>query len=282
MLLLKLINIYYLGIKDTNMAHEYKNIVGATMAFREGDLIRYTLDNLLLHCLKVVVLLDNNDEYTEGVILEYKELYPDIFDVIYSSVPTFGVDDLKPGTMKARLNSRQGEIREQVLKRLRELNKEQKIDILLWPDGDEMFTDDFINSLDKFIESDKKVMMIRPITIFDNFETIRCRTLVPHGRVYKYIPELTALPYRGRTLYLPYTREDAYRDVHTMIHLPYLTSDSREFRKVYTGKNTAESTANNLQIVGEDVRRISAKRFIEITSKADIITVKDYERLFKR
>ena len=117
-------------------------IVGATMAFREGELLRYCLDDLLKYCDDVVVLLDNNDQATLDVVMEYDGKYSNFY-IIHSKIP--GLEDESRGRLKQRLANRQGEIRDRLLGMLRQLNIIIKIDLLVWPDGDEVFTEYFWN-----------------------------------------------------------------------------------------------------------------------------------------
>ena len=102
-------------------------IVGATMAFREGELIRHCLDQLLSICDEVMVMLDNYDEKTEKIVKSYAEKY-DNFSIIYSKeVPRLSEEDERvEGNLKRRLKSNRGQIRDQVLRGVEKIHKRRR------------------------------------------------------------------------------------------------------------------------------------------------------------
>jgi len=264
---------------------ESLHIVGATLAFREGDLIRYCLDDLLKHCNEVIVVLDNSDKKTEDIVREYRKNNKDRFFMYFSEISADPKLETKTGALKSRLNAKQRKIREKVLEHVRELSYIKKIDLLYFLDADECFTDYVEDDIRKFISSDKKIMAIRPVTIYDSFEIARMRTLIPHGKIYKYIKELTAIGYRGRGFYKPYEREDVYRSLYTLIHYPLLTKEHRDFRKHYVGDRSDNSNKYLLYKLNCDARKLSPIQLNELIHKRDsMCTIKQYEkkRIFDR
>lgn len=252
------------------------NIIGATLAFREGELIRYCLDDLIKYSNQVVVVLDNYDDRTEKIVLEYKEKYNII--VAYSTIERSSeINEVRVGGMKSRLNAKQGRIRQQVLNEVKKLHEQKPVDVLIWLDADECLTDYFSKELEIFLKSDKRVLAIRPVTIYDSFKLARSRTLIPHGKVFKYIPEISAIGYRGRGIYLPFTGDNVMRSLYTMIHLPLLTKENREFRKHYVGDRSDKSNNYFLFDLGEDARRLTPMQINKLLLKP-MCTVKKYEQ----
>ena len=249
--------------------------VGATLAFREGDLIRYCLDDLLKYSKYVVVVLDNYDKKTENVVLEYKKKYNII--VSYSTVErTSLAGESNSGRMKSRLNAKQSRIRQQILDEVKKIHEKESVDILIWLDADECFTDYFPQELERFLKSNKKMMAMRPVTVYDSFKLARSRTLIPHGKVFKYTPEMSAIGYHGKGRYLPFTGEDVLKSIWVLVHLPLLTKEYRNFRNHYVGKRSESSDEYSLFDLGEDVRRLSPQQIAKLLIKP-IGTIKQYE-----
>ena len=247
-------------------------IVGATLASREGQLIRYCLDDLIEYCDKILVVLDNFDEETARTVFEYKKKYENLFIIRYSDIETGSSN----GNNKKRLYHKQHLIRQRVLDELKIVDSVMGIDILLWPDGDEIFTNKIPAVLISFWESDRKVLALRPVTIFNGFNLIRDKTLFPHCHIFKYIPEMSAkMPLRSKLFYRPFKDHDRVVIEYVSVHLTLLTPDSRKRREEYAGKNL-ESLNYRLWKTDEDVRKMSPDSVRAVIDKKHDFLVKDY------
>ena len=218
--------------------------------------------------------MDNFDEETERIIYEYKNNYKDIFIVKYSNI------EANPSQFenytKRRLYHKQHLIRQRVLDELQNIYNYIDIDILLWPDGDEIFTNKISEILNSFWESDKKVIALRPVTIFDGFNLIREKTLFPHCHIFKYNPKISAeKPLRSKLFYQPFEKKDKIAIEYVSIHLTLLTKDSRERREEYAGKNL-DSVNYKLWKTSKDIREMSADEIRKVISRKHNFLVKDY------
>jgi hypothetical protein len=235
------------------------NIVGCTMAHREGDLLRFCIDDLLKYCNSVVIQLDNNDEKTLKVAEEYMFTHNNVY-VVYSGVSVESKEG--KGKVKDRLKNRQGEIRDSLLRKIKIFNENEKIDLLLWPDADEVFISNFDEYLVHFWESDKKVFSAGFFTVYDSFQVLRQRTIFSHCRAFKYDDKMTAVPYRHRCLYNPFVREDATKWSYTMIHLALLTEENRKMRDMYT--HGISDTDDNVWLLPKDIREMRRGELLRI------------------
>lgn len=135
-------------------------IVGATMIYQEGETCRWSLDWLYGNCNRVCVLLDNWNKETEDIVMEYKNRYPDRTRLVYSTDPVIEAKNKISGQIKKRFKNRQHCIRQQVIDELRKMHEEKPIDMLIWPDSDETFIDEFPVYLERFWKSDYDYMML--------------------------------------------------------------------------------------------------------------------------
>ena len=247
-------------------------IVGVTMAFREGELIKYCLDDLLKYCDEVLVQLDNYDGKTEKVVLDYQEKYKKL-KVIYSRYPRLEEKDSL--TMKKRLDYHQDEIRDSVLRELRRMNIKKKIDILLWPDGDEVFNRELPSVLEDFWRREKKVIYCGTVTPFGGFKMMRKRSIFPHCRIFKFQKEMTAVPYRCRCFYHPFLRTEAMKIRYLIIHLALLNDERLEFRKLYTGSEGIIAD-DDLFVLAKDIREMTMEEIRKVKQTLPILTIHNY------
>lgn len=237
------------------------NIVGATLAFREGNLIKYCLNDLTKICNYVVVVLDNYNKKTERIVMKYKKKYGERFIVGYSGLP------VGPGILKKRFKGLQPKIRQSVLEEVKKLHQRKKIDILIWLDADECFTDYFLQHLKWFWESQWQILAVRPIMVFDSLRMVRGTTTIPNGRVFKYRPDMSAQGY-SRGFYKPFTRSEIGRAYYITVHLAYASKRQRDYRAKYLGdKRMHECPYSRLWILEKDVRRYSPEKIKEIFKK---------------
>jgi len=209
-------------------------IVGATMCFREREQCRWSLNWLVENCNRVVVLMDNWDEETHQIVLEYKNKYPEIVRVIYSSEPVFEHKNLIQGQTKKRFKIRQLFIREQVINELKKINEEKKIDLVIWPDSDETFINQFPSLLEEFWNNRSETwMLVGFIEPFENFKTIVYQKQAPHGRIFKYDLTMTSFPDSTRTRYYPYKNERTWKVRNVMLHMCHFNDEYRKRRQFF-------------------------------------------------
>lgn len=208
------------------------NIVGAVSCFQEREQCHWSIDWLVNNCDKVVIMLDNYDPETENIILEYKSKYQDKIEIIYSQEPVRKERNLIDGQIKKRWKIRQPYIREQLVEKLRKIHKEKPIDLLIWPDSDETFINEFQKYLEEFWNNrPERYMMCGFVEVFENFETIVYQKLSPHGRVWKFIPEMSCLPYTTRTINNPYKNEKGWKVRNLVVHMCHYNEEYRRRRQ---------------------------------------------------
>lgn len=249
-------------------------ILGVTMAFREDAMIRFCLDDLIRYCDKVLIMLDNFNEVTKKIVLSYKWRYSDKVTVFYSKVARLELkQEQTRGLLKQRLNHHQGEIRDQVLQMAKEMYGRQQFDLLLWPDGDECFSHNIGDKLTEFWNSDRHVLFLRPITVFDSLKIIRKHTLSPHAKVFKYRLDMTALPFRKRGFYHPFKPEQIMRANGYLIHVPLISKESRAFRWHY---HITPDQDYPLWFLENDVRKYKIEQIEKLLKQSPDTTVNKY------
>ena len=219
------------------------NIVGATMVFREGEYCKQTIDWLVNFCDKVIILLDNYSQEIEKIVLDYKETYKDRVEVVYSKEPVIEKNNLIQGQIKKRFKVRQPYIREQVIKKLHELNKEKTVDIFIFLDSDELPINQFGKILEEFwYNRSERWIMAGFIEPFENWKTIIQQKMSPHGRIWKYLPEMSALPYTTRTMNWPYCKERGWKVRNLIAHLCHFDEGRRKRRQFFDNVNWLEES----------------------------------------
>jgi hypothetical protein len=254
-----------------------KKIVGATLCSRAGSLAEYCLNNLLKYCDKVIIVLDNPDEVTKNIVNNYAERHKEI-EIIVSPFPvTGGEEDIE--MLKSRFKMLQGEIRDIVFKKLREMyNNGDKTDILLFPDSDEIFSDNLPNLLEEFWASESKAIVMKAVDVFGGFDTIHREGMTGHVRIVKYYPELTSVPYRWRTNYWPLKKADKMGDDFTLIHLSLLTQESFDWKVKYWKASKDAIIRWPLWKVGKDVRTCVADEIHRVLKSDPDLTVEEFLR----
>ena len=262
-------------------------MVGAVMVYQEGEQCRWSLDWLYANCNRVCILLDNHNEETESIVMEYKNKYPDITHVAYSNEPVRPEKNLIQGQIKKRFKQRQIQIREQLIIELRKMHDEKPIDLLVWMDSDETFIDEFPKYLEEFWynQTAHKYMMLGFVEVFDRMDIIIFQRMSPHGRVYKYDPMMTALPWITRTRYFPYySNGRPWKVRNLVVHICRLTEKYRKQRQFFDNCDfMAESMDKELWILPKDVRQMTVEEIADyqpgphqIPSKYPSITVREY------
>lgn len=239
-------------------------IVGATMVYREGDQCRWSLDWLYANCDRVCILLDNYNYETLGIVLDYRDRYPGRTHIGYSEEPYRENKNEISGQVKKRFKNRQQYIRESMIRELRKMHDEKPIDLLIWPDSDETFIDEFPKYLKQFWE-DKNVeyMMLGFIEAYDSMDQIVTQKMAPHGRVYKYKPEMTALPYAMRTIYHPFELKRPWKVRNLVVHMCNYTPEYRERRKFFANRDMMEEGERLLWKLPKDVRQMTVEEIAD-------------------
>jgi hypothetical protein len=236
------------------------NIIGATMIFREGEHCKQTIDWLCNFCNKVILLLDNYDNTTEKIALEYKEKFKDKINLIYSNEPIIQRKNLIQGQIKKRFKNRQQYIREQVIRELHRINKEEKkVDIFIFIDSDEIPINQFESILEDFWNNHaERYLMAGYINPIENFNAIMTSSMAPHARIFKYCEEMSAIPYVSRTRFNPYCKERGWKVRNLMLHLCNFNEQRRKFRQFCDNTPWLEESQNNpVWILPKDCREMT-------------------------
>lgn len=261
-------------------------IVGATLVYREGEQCRWSLDWLYANCDRVCIVLDNHDATTEAIVIDYQKQYPERTHIAYTDEPVILEKNEIQGQIKKRFKNRQHYIRENVVKELKKMHDKKPIDLLIWPDSDETFIDDFTNYLEEFWNNQPNhdYMMIGFVEVYDSLRILMSQKMAPHGRVYKYKPELSMWPWVGRTRYAPYNKEKRPWKVRNLVvHVNHLTEEYRQKRKFFDNSEFTEECERHLWFLPKDVRKMTAKEIADYQpghrqapSKYPSITLKHY------
>jgi len=241
-------------------------IVGAVLVYQEGEQCRWSLDWLYANCDRVCIVLDNWNKETECVIMEYRDRYPEITHIAYSDEPIAERTNRVQGQIKRRFKKKQAEIREIVVKELKKMHDEKPIDILIWPDSDETFINEFPRYLEEFWNNQPghDFMMLGFVEVYDNLQTLMYQRMAPHGRVYKYKPELTVYPWKGRTRYHPYFSEKRPWKVRNMVvHVCHLTEEYRNKRQYFDNVDFKERCERRLWFLEKNVRKMTVEEIAE-------------------
>lgn len=203
------------------------NIVGGVGVWREGEIMRHCIENLVKHCDTVCIMQDNPDERTASIVEEYRQKHPDIIVTGFTNLP-----HLQDGQRAiARQKTYEGELIEEAFKLIKTQHEKRPIDLLYFIDSDEMFTDHLPVLAEKFWASNADTVFIRPIEVYDSFHIIVNKGLVSHAKIYKYRPDITAIPYGARNYYRPYSyNRNIIKEPWYFVHLARLTKENRELR----------------------------------------------------
>lgn len=239
-------------------------VVGATMIYQEGSQCCWALDWLYDFCDRVLILLDNHDDITEQIAFEYRERFPDRTFLAYSTEPAYPDKNIIRGQIKRRFKLRQDVIREQVFKELKRLHLKKPIDLLIFPDSDETFINCFPEYLETFWSSLFDFMMVGFFEPFDSFQIIMQSRMAPHGRIYKYKPEITNIPWKGRTQYLPYYNEKRpWKLRHVVAHNCWLTEEYRQRRCFFENSKERDMLNRPIWFLPKDVREMRPEEIAE-------------------
>lgn len=249
-------------------------IWGAMLVARCGGILHYSIPCLLKYCDKVLLMQDNIDEKTKTIVDDYKKKYPDIIELAETGFPpATPVQEKDPRGLFHRFKPLQGKIREKVFDYI----KNKKIDILIFPDSDEMFSNNLPNLLQKFWSmSEIKGVTCKCVDVFGDFYTIHSRSMTGHTRLLKPFDGLSALPYRTACYYNGLTKQNRIGDNRTLIHLAALNQEKRNWRAQHWKPNCKGSEA--LWKLSKDVREMTPEEIKEVLKREPDLTVEEYLR----
>jgi len=109
----------------------------------------------------------------------------------------------------------EGQVRQLVFNRAKNLD----VDILIFPDSNEIFSKHLDELLIKFWNSKSRAIAMRPIKVLDDFQTISKIDKKREHRIFKYFNGLTAIPFNWGTKYLPLKDFEIMNDTYTLISI---------------------------------------------------------------
>jgi hypothetical protein len=262
-------------------------LVGAVMVYQEEEQCRWSLDWLYANCNRVCILLDNYNLETEAIVMEYKNKYPEMTHIAYSREPVNPKRNMIQGQIKKRFKQRQIQIREELIIELKKMHNKKSIDLLIWMDSDETFIDEFPKYLEEFWyhQTAHKYMMLGFVEVFDRMDVIIFQRMSPHGRVFKYDPTMTALPWITRTRYFPYySNSKPWKVRNLVVHICRLTEEYRKRRQFFDNVDFMKSSMDKeVWILPKDVRKMTVEEIAEYQpgphqcpSKYPSITLREY------
>jgi len=254
------------------------NIVGATLVSRCGDILHYTIPSLLKWCDWILIMFDNEDEYTKNIVLDYKKKFKDRIRIASTGFPrATEVQEKDHRGLFHRFKPLQGPIRETIIQYLRSCG--ESVDLLIWPDSDEIFSDSLPSLLESFWKMDNKLAItMKPIDVFGDLKTIHSRSMTGHTRVFKFnkLPTLTAIPYRTACNYRPLTKLDRIGNNRILIHLASLTTDKREWRHKHWKPSAKDSEA--LWRLPKAITEMTPDELRDILNSEPDMNIEDYLR----
>ena len=271
-------------MKERNFLTDIK-IVGAMLASYEGKLLHYTIPNLLKWCDWVLIMLDNETKPTHKVAWEYKKKYPARIRIEYTHLPRITKERARAKTLirkekggyLRRYKEKASLMRECVFKYMRNcLDYGEAVDLLMFVDADEIFSDYLPEVLEKFWAMPDRIgLSFKPSGVFGDMKTIKKRTMSPHTRVLKFSKEFTAIPYRSLAHYVPLTRETRWESRYVMIHLNNLLEETRWWRNIHW-KKAIQDPSKPLYTLDKDIRQMSPVEILgKIKGKPDT-TIEEY------
>lgn len=245
-----------------------KVIVGAMLVSQDSEMLDITIPSLMNQCDWALIVMDNETREVEDKVYAYQKKYYSKMFVRRSSIPSILIS--RKGSAleyRRRWKSTSALIRDDIFIGLRRILNEKKpgydkIDILIWPDADVVFTDYLPDLLSSFLDSSYNAIMMRHVDVVGDMKTLRKSGMGRHVHIMKYSRELTAYPKRFFAVYIPLSRSDLLNVDYYSVHLAHLTEYSREWRN----KNW-----KSMDLIGSDVW--SADRDIRHMSPIEILEI---------
>lgn len=214
-----------------------RKIVGAVCASRNTEMLNIVIPNLLKYSDWLLVLLDNETNEVRALIEDYQRKFYDKVWVRRSSIPHNVITrNGHVADYHRRWKGVKGIVRDEVfvnLRRILGLNQPgyDKIDILLFPDQDEIFTDYLPELLVKFWDSNCKAVALKMIHVIDDMRTIKEDIMRHHCHVFKYSDDLCGLPWQFQNQMHPISWSETMRAEYYSVHLAYYGEEQRKWRK---------------------------------------------------
>ncbi len=212
------------------------NIAGCVGVWSEGEICRYAIESLLKHCNKVFIIMDYSDDTTKNIVMEYKDKYPEIIVVGDTSELVAPPDRTSLSGMMQRQKNYVGEILESGFKLIKKEHAKKPINLLYFIDSDEIFTNSIGKAVEIFWEGVTDTMFIAPIAVYTSMYITCHPDLICHAKVYKYTPEISAIPYSQQNYYLPYRlNRNISKKPWLFVHLAKLTEENIKLRTKLRG-----------------------------------------------
>ena len=255
------------------------NIVSGINVWSEGEICRYAIEDAIKWSDKVVIIMDNSDSITRNIVMGYKEKHPAVIVTGTTDIPI-----IEGQRMRRRLKENSCRLTECLLRKIKEEHDKDPIDIFLFKNSDEIFTNSLPSILEKFIESSTDTVFIKPIEVYDDMKLLINRGLFSHARIYKYNPSITAIPggkresetmgYITRDYFIPYReKRNIMRANYGFVHLSRLTKENRRLRKA---RNWLTSDAR-LWRIGKPAYELTPEEASSIYSDGNYLSIKDYD-----
>jgi hypothetical protein len=207
-------------------------ICGGVGVWSEGEIIRYPIESLLRICDTVFITCDYSNEKTQKIVDGYKRKYPDRIIVGDTSARVPSPVGMTLPQIMGRQKTYCGQLIECNFDMMKEYHKTNPIDILIFLDSDECLTTNIPKVLERFWNTtDIDTIFIKPIEVYGDLHIICSQGLVSHAKIYKFVPEITSIPYSQQNFYRPYrlTRR-IWKESWNFVHLARLTETNRKLR----------------------------------------------------
>jgi hypothetical protein len=246
-------------------------IVQAMLVYREGDLLDESIPADLEFCDKLLILLDNQDEYTEKKVLYYKERFKDKVVVEYSGRARMegSLEELN-----RRFKKIEGSLRDHLLDMARKEDDRGEIDILTMFDADEVPIKNINDKISYLLRSQYSALMYSHcIDVVGDYRHFTLRNIHSHCRIFKYNRALTALPERGRLILRPLIKKELFKHGCFFVHLPYFNLKNIYERSSY--KRTLRS-GTYVWETKDDIRTLSDREITRIFHREPLCLLVNY------
>jgi len=263
-----------------------KKIVGALMVSRCGNILDYTIPEMMRWVDYLIIMLDFPDQKTIDIVEKYKKIYPietfnsDVPDYIGEKDKTF-FEKTEQGMFR-RFNTLQGEIREKMLDHIKgRLKGGEKIDILVWLDSDEILCNSMEQVLIDFANNPKKKgLILRSAEVFNDFYHITPARMNCHLRIIKPALDQKVLPYRGLAQIWGITKPMKERVELCYVHAYMLTKEKREWRaKHWRGRDFKTYCEVPLWRTEKGAIELSPEEIRDIFKKEPDLTIGEYLKI---
>lgn len=254
------------------------------MVSRCGDILHYTIPEMMRWVNSMIIMFDFADENTRNIVNKYKEQYGNI-ETFESGVPnTVGtrnqelIENEEQG-MYRRFNTLQGQIREKMLDYVKDkMMGGEKIDILIWMDSDEALNDSTKQTLIDFSNNDeKRGLLLQSIEVFNDLYHITKNRMNCHLRIIKPSLDYHVLPYRGLANIWGITKPQKQRCLYAYTHAYMLTEYKRAWRaKHWRGRDKEEYLKIPLWKTDKKATELSPEEITNIFNKKPNLTIGEY------